>query len=265
MKNRVAVSRGRVRAPQFATENLMSPAITTPDAGRLVRVLQLASSTLALDARGFAEGLEQAVHAGRVQDARSFKEWLLDGLFEGSARLEAAVLVRVYDAIRSGDRAWAERWDDWLTVARETEAPRARSLEMGRALMRMLLDFKPRVADARSWLTRPCNFVSAFAIAAADWAIPCATAVTAYLQCWVNELIAAGLRPVPLGQTAAQQLLRDMRRPIVEATGLAIGVARDDYRVGNPVSGAGQDGTQGRVQPTVSLAGNNNRVGARQR
>jgi urease accessory protein len=208
----------------------MPPATTTPDAGLLVRLLQLASPTLSLGAHGFAEGLEQAVHAGRVQDARSFKEWLLDGLFEGSARLEAAVLVRVYDATRRGDRAWAERWDDWLTAARETEGLRTRSLEMGRALMRMLADLKPRVPDARSWLTRLCNFVSAFAIATADWAIPRAAAVTAYLQCWVNDLSAAWLRLVPLGQTAGQQLLRDMQRPILEATALATGVAHDDLR-----------------------------------
>jgi urease accessory protein len=211
----------------------MPPATTTPDTGLLVCLLQLASPTLSLGAHGFAEGLEQAVHAGRVQDARGFKEWLLDGLFEGSARLEAAVLVRVYDAIRSGDRAWAERWDDWLTAARENEVIRTGSLEMGRALMRMLADLKPCVADARSWLTRPCNFVSAFAIAAANWAIPRAAAVTAYLQCWVNDLIAAGLKLVPLGQAAGQQLLRDMQRPVLEAAELANGVAHDDLRVAN--------------------------------
>jgi urease accessory protein len=99
--------------------------------------------------------------------------------------------------------------------------------------MRMLADLKPCVADARTWLTRPCNFVSAFATTAADWAIPRAAAVTAYLQCWVGELIAAGLKLVPLGQTAGQQLLEEMQLPILEATELATGAAHDDRCAAN--------------------------------
>jgi urease accessory protein len=173
------------------------------------------------------------VHAGWVQDARGLREWLRDGLLEGSARLEAAVLVRVFDATRSGDRAWAVRWDDWLTAARETEEMRAQSLDMGRALMRLLADLRPGVPDSDSWLARPCNFASAFAVAAAHWAIPRAAAVTAYLQCWVSNLVGAGVKLIPLGQTAGQQLLWDLQGPVLQATELATGVIDDDLGVAN--------------------------------
>lgn len=211
----------------------MPPATTDPGAGLLARLLQLAGPTLSLRAPVLADGLEWAVDAGRVQDARSLKEWLLDGLFEGSARLEAAVLVRVYDAIRSGDRAWAERWDDWLTAARETEQMRIRSLEAGYALMRLLADLEPGVQEARVWLARSCNFASAFAIAAADWAIPRAAAATAYLQCWASNLVGAGARFLPLGHTAGPQLLWDLRAPLREASELAAGAVDDDLGVAN--------------------------------
>lgn len=209
----------------------MPPAITTPDPTLLVRLLQLASPALPVGAYSYSEGLEYAVHAGWVQDARGLKQWLHDGLREGSARLEAAVLVRVYDATCCGDCAWAERWDDWLTAARESEELRAQSHDMGRALLRLLADLDPGVPQARAWLARPCNFASAFAIAAASWRIPRAAAVTAYLQCWASNLVSAGVKLIPLGQTAGQQLLWDLQEPLLAAAECAAGVADDDLGV----------------------------------
>lgn len=211
----------------------MPPATTAPDANLLVRLLQLASPALPVGAYSYSEGLEYAVHAGWVQDAHGLQEWLHDGLLEGSARLEAAVLVRVYDATRAGDRGWAERWDDWLTAARESEELRAQSHEMGRALLRLLADLAPGVPQARTWLARSCNFASAFALAAANWGIPRASAVTAYLQCWVSNLVSAGVKLIPLGQTAGQQLLWDLQEPVRAAAALAAGVADDDLGVAN--------------------------------
>jgi urease accessory protein len=211
----------------------MPPATLTPDPNLLVRLLQLASPALPVGAYSYSEGLEYAVHAGWVQDAPGLKEWLRDGLLEGSARLEAAVLVRVYDAMRAGDRGWAERWDDWLTAARETEELRAQSHDMGRALLRLLAALAPGVPQAGAWLARPCNFASAFAIAAAHWGIPRAAAVTAYLQCWVSNLVGAGVKLIPLGQTAGQQVLWDLQDAVREAAELAAGVADDELGAAN--------------------------------
>lgn len=209
------------------------PIAASADTSALLRLLQLASPTLPVGAYSYSEGLEYAVHSGWVRDAHGLHEWLRDGLIEGAAQLEAAIVVRVYDAYARGETDWIERWDDWLTAARETEELRAQSHDMGRALLRLLADLSPPLPEARAWLARRCNFATAFAMAGAHWAIAREATVAAYLQSWVGNLVGAGVKLIPLGQTAGQQLLLDLQPALLQATSLALGVADDDLGVAN--------------------------------
>jgi urease accessory protein len=199
----------------------------------LLRLLQLASPALPVGAYSYSEGIEYAVQAGWVRDAGSLRTWLRDGLLDGTAQVEAAVLVRVHDACARGDRIAAERWDDWLTATRETEELRAQSLDMGRALMRLLADLSPPVPGARDWLARPCNFATAFALAGAHWAIAREALVAAFLHGWAANLVSAGVKLIPLGQTAGQQLLWDLQETIAQAAAVAAAVADDDLGAAN--------------------------------
>jgi urease accessory protein len=203
------------------------------DPQALLRLLQLASPSLPVGAYSYSEGLEYAVHAGWVRNACELREWLHDALTDGAAQLEAAVLVRAIDVLSRGDFEAAKRWDDWLTATRETEELRAQSWDMGRALMRLLGDLSPPAPDAAAWLARSCNFVTAFAIAARHWRIAREATVLAYLQSWVSNLVGAGVKLIPLGQTAGQQLLWDLQPSVVLAAAQAVGVSDDDLGVAN--------------------------------
>jgi urease accessory protein len=61
-----------------------------------------------------------------------------------------------------------------------------------------------------SELEEPCNFAIAFAVAAANWKIDRATSVLGYLQSWATNLVNAGVRLIPLGQTQGQQILLNL-------------------------------------------------------
>jgi urease accessory protein len=56
----------------------------------------------------------------------------------------------------------------------------------------------------------PCNYAIAFGIAAAYWQIPLMAALVGYLHSWVSNLINAGVKLIPLGQTVGQQLLLEL-------------------------------------------------------
>jgi urease accessory protein len=60
----------------------------------------------------------------------------------------------------------------------------------------------------------PCNFAIGFGIAAASWQIEEEAAVLGYLYSWAANLASAGVKLIPLGQTAGQQLLLDLRSQI---------------------------------------------------
>lgn len=199
----------------------------------LLRLLQLASPSLPVGAYSYSEGLEYAVQARWVRDVPTLHAWLRDGLIDGAAQLEAAVVARVYDAYARGDLETVARWDDWLTAARETEELRAQSLDMGRALLRLLADLVPPVPTARAWLARSCNFATVFAMAGAHWTIAREATVAAYLQSWVGNLVGAGVKLIPLGQTAGQQMLLDLQPVVLQATSSASGAADEDLGVAN--------------------------------
>jgi urease accessory protein len=204
-----------------------------PEAQRLLRLLQIASPSLPVGAYSYSEGLESAVHAGTVRDAGTLRVWIEDGLEYGAARLEAAILVRVYDAWRRGRLEQVQTWDRWLGAARESEELRNQSLDMGRALLRLLKDLDPPLPNVAALFAAPCNFASVFGVATAHWEIGRTAAVAAYLQSWVANLVSAGVKLVPLGQTAGQQLLWDLQEPIVRASQAAAHVADEDLGVGN--------------------------------
>jgi urease accessory protein len=126
-----------------------------------------------------------------------------------------------------------QRWDDWLTATRETEELRCQSHDMGRALLKLLADLDPPARHARAWLARPCNFATAFALAAADWQLAPTAAVGGYLQSWVANLAGAGVKLIPLGQTAGQQILWDLQDALATAAQLALETADDELGVSN--------------------------------
>lgn len=195
----------------------------------LLRLLQLASPALPVGAYSYSEGLEYAIEAGWVQDQDALRGWLRDGLYHGTAHLEAAVLVRVYDGCVAGNDAAVRQWDAWLSAARESEEMRAQSHDMGRSLLRLLRELAPALPVP----VTACNFATAFALAAAHWDIAKHAALAGYLASWVGNLIGAGVKLIPLGQTAGQRLLLSLHEDIDGAAARALATADDDLVTSN--------------------------------
>jgi urease accessory protein len=197
----------------------------------LLRLLQLASSTLPVGAYSYSEGIEALVQSGKIDRAESLEHWLKQELCYGSVRLEAAVMIR---AVRSlTDPPTLLYWNRWLSAARETEEMRSQSWQMGRSLMRLFQDLQPDsslLTPHSSLLTPPeiCNFAIAFGIVAASWEIDERSAVLGYLHSWATNLISAGVKLIPLGQTAGQRLLLELGETIERSTSEILTLQDDD-------------------------------------
>jgi urease accessory protein len=174
----------------------------------LLGLLQLASPALPIGAYSYSEGLETLTEAGKVHDVDSLQHWLEQELQYGAIRLEAAVMLRAYDATRVGDRQVLNDWNNWLSAAKETQELREQSWQMGRALIRLLQEIQPQ-SLAHVWC-HPCNFAIAFGLAAANWQISQEATILGYLHSWATNLINAGVKLIPLGQTAGQRLLLNL-------------------------------------------------------
>jgi urease accessory protein len=191
-----------------------------PENLTLLSLLQLASPALPVGAYSYSDGLETLVESGAIANPKSLKLWLEQELRYGAIRLEAAVMVRAYRSVENSNTEALGYWNAWLTAAKESAELRSQSLQMGNSLMRLLLDLQPqqKLQDLATAAGSPCNYAIAFGIGAANWQIDITSAVLGYLHSWAANLIGAGVKLIPLGQTTGQQLLLELATNIPLAT-----------------------------------------------
>ncbi|GAX41753.1 urease accessory protein UreF [Tolypothrix sp. NIES-4075] len=193
----------------------------------LLCLLQLASPALPVGAYSYSEGLETLVENNVINNQESLQHWLKAELCYGAIRLEAAVMVRAYNCALQNDLEALSRWNMWLSAVRETEELRNSSLQMGRSLIQLFAKLQPQIkpiADA----VGNCNYAIAFGIAVAYWDINIQAAILGYLHSWVSNLITAGVKLIPLGQTAGQQLLLNLQPLINDATASILALEDDN-------------------------------------
>jgi urease accessory protein len=190
-------------------------------------ILQLASPALPVGAYSYSEGLETLVENGAIANQKSLKHWLAAELRYGAIRLEAAVMVRAAESAKFVDVETLCHWNMWLSAARETQELRASSWQMGRSLVQLLGKLQPEIMPLVNIVGNPCNYAIAFGIAIAHWQINIKAALLAYLHSWASNLITAGVKLIPLGQTAGQELLLELQ-PLISAAALEIINLEDD-------------------------------------
>lgn len=182
----------------------------------ILRLLQLAA--VPVGAYSYSEGLETLVDVATINDRENLQKWLEDSLKFGAIRLECAIMVRAFRAVNIGNLAALGYWNAWATVTKETEELRLQSWQMGRSLVRLLQDIQlplqtresASVQELMEICGNNCNFAIAFGIAAVKLEIEEEAAVLGYLYSWAANLVNAGVKLIPLGQTAGQQLLLDL-------------------------------------------------------
>ncbi|MBD1898582.1 urease accessory protein UreF [Trichocoleus sp. DQ-A3] len=193
----------------------------------LLCLMQLVSPALPVGAYSYSEGLETLVDAGVIENLQHLGHWLKQELGYGAIRLEAAVMLRGYRGAIAGDLEALSYWNVWLSAAKETQELQAQSWQMGRSLIRLLLELQPQVRSMVDAIGSPCNYAIAFGIAAAHWQIDAASTLLGYLHSWATNLIAAGVKLIPLGQTAGQQLLLELQPILIQAAKEILGLEDD--------------------------------------
>ena len=72
------------------------------------------------------------------------------------------------------------------------------------------------------------NYAIAFGVATHYWQISQDAAVLGYLQSWATNLVTAGIKLIPLGQTAGQRILMNLQTHIIDATAKILVLTDDE-------------------------------------
>lgn len=195
--------------------------------------MQLVSPSLPIGGFTYSQAIEWAAEAGWITTAGALEAWLQDLLAHSLARLDVPVLARLYAACEQGDRGQLERWAGYLVACRETAELRAEETNRGRALADLLVALDvPHAAEWRPTLARAQ--AAGFALAAVQWSVPCKEAVMGYVWSWLENLVLAAVKIIPLGQTAGQRMLQRLIASVPEVAEFGLRLADDELGGSSP-------------------------------
>ena len=177
----------------------------------LVRLLQLTSPTLPVGAYTYSQGLEFAIDSGLVKTEAQVGEWIADALAGAVGGFELPLLARLMEAWAAGDDGRVAELNALCLASRETAELRAETVQMGYSLVRLLVDL-PAFASLPGWAARLRTvedpaFPVAWSAAAVAWQVEPGPAIGGYAWAWIENMVMAAVKAVPLGQAAGQRLL----------------------------------------------------------
>ncbi|HYF60897.1 MAG TPA: urease accessory UreF family protein [Burkholderiaceae bacterium] len=191
-------------------------------------LLQLASPALPIGGYSYSSGLEWAIDAGEVRDDAQARAWIADALALSLASFEGP-LMRA--ALAAAAELPSEAALDALAAlnaraiaARETAELRLESEQMGHSLAKWIEAVCPDAAvDVRlAERLAPPALPVAWAIAAHRLGLEARDALVALFWSFAENQAMVLMKAVPMGQVAAQRLLRALAPDIDAAVEAAL-------------------------------------------
>src|SRR5205085_10866357 len=183
-----------------------------PGNAALYRLMAWLSPAYPVGAFSYSSGIEWAVEAGDIADAPTLTRWLTVVIAEGGGFCDAVFLAHAHRAALTPGAAGVAALAAIAELAAAFAPSKERHLEttaQGRAFADMTraawpCDALERLATA--W-DGPLAYPVAVGVAAAGHGVALAATLQAFQQAVAANLISAGLRLIPPGQTDGQRLL----------------------------------------------------------
>jgi urease accessory protein len=201
----------------------MAAAITTmTDAsaasGALYRLMAWLSPAYPVGAFSYSSGIEWAVESGDITDAETLKRWLTVVMKQGGGFCDAVFFVHAHRAASEDDAAKLLAVAELAAAFAPSKERHLETTAQGRAFIdatRAAWGCAALDRLAQAW-DGPVAYPVAVGVTAAGHGIALEAALSAYLHAVVANLISAGVRLIPLGQTDGQRLLAAFE-PVVGA------------------------------------------------
>jgi urease accessory protein len=189
----------------------------------LLRLQSWLSPAFPIGAYSYSHALEWAVEAGYVFDRRTLVDWLEAGLCYGSGRNEAIVFRLAWHSTIEDDRVKLFEVAELAAAFRGTSEFALESSQQAAACLATLRQVWPdQVLDGLSEVLRERRVQPALAVVLgvcfARQGIPASLALAAFLQSYLANLVTAGLRLIPLGQTDGQLAIAELEKAVLAAT-----------------------------------------------
>jgi urease accessory protein len=195
----------------------------------LLRLQSWLSPTFPNGAYSYSHGLEWAVEAGFVRDRESLVDWLGADLCHGSGRNEAIFFSEAYRCAIENDTTKLMLVAELAAASRSTSEFALESSQQASACLSMLRHVWPdRILRTLSEFQSPPVLAVILGARFATEEIPACLALPAFLQSYVANLINAGVRLIPLGQTDGQRAIAQLEPAVLLASRQGYEATLDD-------------------------------------
>jgi urease accessory protein len=194
-------------------------------AAALQKLLTWLSPAFPVGSYTYSHGLEWAIEDGTVTNAETLVAWIAEILAHGAGRNDAILFVAAY-------RGDAPALRDLAELGAALQPSRERHLEataQGRAFLAAVTGAWPntKLAAAGAALAGvDVPYAIAVAAAAAAHEVPLLPALTAMLSAFVANIVSAGVRAIPIGQSDGQRTIAALapRVAAIAAAALTLGL-----------------------------------------
>ena len=168
----------------------------------------------------YSHAIEWAVEAGQIHDRESLVDWLEADLCYGSGRNEAIFFIEAWRSATDDD---CENLLDIAELAAAFRSTSEFSLETTQQAMACLATLRrvwpdPLIESLSEFLSKlrvvPVLSV-VLGVRTARQSIPATLALPAFLQSYLANLVTAGVRLVPLGQTDGQLAIAELEPAVL--------------------------------------------------
>jgi urease accessory protein len=196
----------------------------------LYRLMAWLSPSFPVGAFSYSSGLEWAVEAGDVTDAPSLQRWLTVVIGEGGVFCDAALFAHAHRAVAGQDDAALHATAAFAVALAPSKERHLETTGQGRAFVEAAQAAWPCGALDRliASFDGAIAYPVAVAVTAAGHGVPLAPALHAFLHAAAANLISAGVRLIPLGQTDGQRALAAVEPAIAATAARAVAVPLDD-------------------------------------
>lgn len=197
----------------------MTPDATAISESALYQLMTWLSPAFPVGGYTYSHGIEYAVEAGLVTDRVSLTRWVTGILLHGSGGVDATFAGAAWKAASTGDGEELARVAEYAEVFRGTAEIALESRAQGRAFLDAIRRAWPH-PKLEVWMEelaaseRAPAYPVAVGVAAALAGIPRDPAVTAYLHTFAANLVSAGVRLAPLGQSDGLAALAALESPV---------------------------------------------------
>ena len=213
------------------------PAEALPQAGAaLYRLMTWLSSSYPIGAFSYSHGIEYAVETGLVQDRASLIDWIAAILHQGSGKLDGALLAAAWRAAKADTPAALDHIASLANAWRGTAELALESSAQGTAFVTVTTAAWPD--DKLTALSQrhggKVALPVALGVALAAY-VPLADSLTAYLTGFATNLVSAGVRLIPLGQTDGQLTLKALEPVVMRAAAAALSADLNELGMAAPM------------------------------